>query len=709
MTPASTPAYERAAAQVDPRPKQLLERYASLIGSMLMEVGENLVQFEPPTAEWRHWEGQRVVTLGLTPDALEEDPEAELLGVGTPAFERLLGAIRTRGSREDRGLLPPAHDPTAQLLDPPVPIDGGGLGVARGDLTLIPVGMLVARVSIKAGPALQELLVESPVVDLSTGSKADKELSPFLTGSDGLIRPSVAPATVAIVQRRPMESLLPLVFGYLEDDLRDRLASMAQQAQVTCRDEVARLERYYSAVLKEIEDEGRSEDAAGKKRDYQRDLERRRTEEEERFRVRVLVHPIQLIEWQVLAQRVRWQVEGSISQQDASLSATRLLTGNTVWRVHCPTCGAPPERIRVCADGHLGCVACTGQCTICSAFVREGHGLAECTSRQHAVCGAHALVCLACGKGHCVNHAAHCAAGDHQICPACAVACARCGIGLCKPHAMETPSTAPQGPRWLCENCVVYCEGGPNEPVGLDEVVRCTSCDRHICLVHQVQCVVDGSPHCSRHLRKSDRTGRLACEAHRASCEDEPGSVFASDEIVACASCARKVCETHGGPCAIDGARHCSSHLAVLADQPKQRACEKHRSICHIDGVTFSLTGTKACPVCGKLSCDSHRKVCSWCARQACIQDLDEGKCHTCTRLEEVSDLSDDLIPAALLANSGEPPRAKRLRVARDVGGTVVELELGWTRRRLVFTVPHGETRPRTVMEHGLFGAKRRR
>jgi hypothetical protein len=421
----------------------------------------------------------------------------------------------------------------------------------------------------------------------------------------------------------------------------------------------------------------------------------------------VTVHPLQLTEWQVPAQRATWLLTTPASRT-ASLHATRFLVGVTDWKITCPTCGAEPQGVRVCREGHAACLECSDHCSICGEGVCRSHGLASCAVAQHPVCADHVRTCPSCGVVHCTQHSKHCIASDHEMCPTCAVACGRCGKELCQTHATSTGTSAPRGARWLCAGCTVLCEGGTNEPVGLDEVVRCCSCERHICEIHRVACAVDGQPHCSRHLRRSDRSGRLACESHRAACADEPGSVLATDEVVACATCSHLVCETHGGACDADGARHCGRHLSPLADRPQARGCEQHRTTCHVDNVVFSVAGTRQCPVCGKATCEAHRLVCKFCARQVCIRDVEEGRCSTCHRLEETSDPADDLVQAALVANGGEPAKAKSWRTARDATTTVVELDLGWT-RRLVFTLPHGELRPKTVLHHSATGTRRLR
>src|SRR2546425_8474091 len=84
-----------------------------------------------------------------------------------------------------------------------------------------------------------------------------------------------------------------------------------------------------------------------------------------------------------------------------------------------------------------------------------------------------------------------------------------------------------------------------NEPVGVDEVTQCASCGKSVCTAHQALCAVDGQVHCSQHLRRTDQSRRLVCARHRASCTEESGAVFASDEVEACASCGKLVCAGH--------------------------------------------------------------------------------------------------------------------------------------------------------------------
>lgn len=695
-----------ATAALDPRPRQLLEQYASLVGALLLEPAEGLLEFEVPAAERKHWGRESVIRAALLPEALDEDPRAELLAIGSPLFERLIGAVRTRGFRETRGLVPPTQDPAPASAALPVEPDGAVAGVASAELSLLPVGRLLARVSIKSGGRLEERLVWSPPVDLSTGRVVAAELVRALEGTGGAAGAGV-PSDAKAVSSKPVDELLPLLFDELAGELAEDLRRIETEAALALRIEVDRLDRYYAAMLEDVEPGDEPDDARQAKRAIRAELERRKGEEEERHRVRLTVHPLQLSEWQVLAQRVTWPLQGAHGHP-ASISATRMLSGSTEWTVSCPGCGQTPARVRVCRAGHASCPECSDRCGVCGETACRTHGLSECPSGPHPVCGDHARTCGSCQAAHCSQHAGYCAAADHEVCQACAVPCAACGTALCRAHATRTGADSPRGARWLCGGCTVHCEGGTNEPVGVDEAVRCTACERHICEVHRVSCAVDGSPHCSRHLRRSDHSGRLVCEHHRASCADEAAAILASDEVWPCGTCGRQICANHGGICAADGARHCTSHLARLADRPGQLACEPHRTLCHVDGVAFSPTGTRPCPVCERRACEAHRAACPNCARQVCVSDLAEGRCVTCARLEDMADPPDDLIQAGVAANNGEPPATRRWRAARDATATVVELDLGWT-RRLVFAVAHGEVKPGTVVQHSLLGSRRRR
>jgi hypothetical protein len=88
-----------------------------------------------------------------------------------------------------------------------------------------------------------------------------------------------------------------------------------------------------------------------------------------------------------------------------------------------------------------------------------------------------------------------------------------------------------------------------------------------------------------------------------------------------------------------------------------------------------------------------------------CREELGPGDwiCQTCRKLAPDPDPEERLITAVLAANRGEPPKAKGWRTARDGTHTVVELDLGWT-RRLVVAVRHGESRADVGMRRAVWG-----
>jgi hypothetical protein len=219
---------------------------------------------------------------------------------------------------------------------------------------------------------------------------------------------------------------------------------------------------------------------------------------------------------------------------------------------------------------------------------------------------------------------------------------------VCNRHAEQSRPDAPKGSRRLCTACVRYCEGGTSEPVGVDEVTQCASCGKSVCTAHQAVCVVDGQVHCTAHLRRADGSGRVVCARHRAACAQEPGAIYASDEVA-------------------------------------------------------------ACPVCGKGACAQHRAACAHCGRQVCTVDLERQshRCATCAQLATIADPPEEVVAAALAATGGASRSRRAWRLARDRTHVVVELDLGW-RRRTVFTLRHGDSVPESVVTHSLVGSKRR-
>jgi hypothetical protein len=281
--------------------------------------------------------------------------------------------------------------------------------------------------------------------------------------------------------------------------------------------------------------------------------ERRRAEETRRHQVMAIVHPLQLAQAQVLMQRVEWEIRSARGLR-ARFAAQRPIAGSATWILACPHCGRPPAELVVCVheegedqQGHCACDACATRCSVCASDFCAEHGIAHCRVDEQPACEQHARMCPSCRMTHCTAHEGVCTdgEGEHPACSACLEACGSCGRIVCNAHARQSKSDAPKGSRRLCTACLRYCEGGTNEPVGVDEVVQCASCGRSVCTAHQAVCAVDGQIQCSRHLRRADGSGRFVCEQHRATCVAEPEAVFASDEVSVCPVCGKTACARH--------------------------------------------------------------------------------------------------------------------------------------------------------------------
>jgi len=637
----------------DARIQPFVERYCDLAGVKLLDKGADLRELKLPLAERVHFQDRASLRLALSLDALERNPDAEIAVLGSPFLTHLIEAIRTRAGRLSLGMIPPPpvvaadDEDVAPSVAPPVPVRDGSARQSSVGLAAHPIGRLVARVVLRAGAAVEETVVESDVFDLSTGTRSSDAVAGLLQDLEARrVKPaaaSVIPDADQVPAREPDE-LLKLLIGNLREKSAERVAVLQAAAEKQVATELDRLDRYFASILADKSD-------ADEERTITALHERRRTEEVRRHQVKAIVHPLQLVEARVLVQRVEWELRSKQGRR-AQLAAQRPLAGTAPWAVACPHCGRPPTELVVCRheSGHCGCDACTLRCSVCAEDFCADHGIASCRVDEQPACEEHARVCASCRMAHCSTHEGVCAEGDHPACSACLEACGSCGRVVCNRHTQQSRPDAPKGSRRLCTACVRYCEGGTNEPVGVDEVTQCASCSKSACTAHQAVCVVDGQVHCSRHLHRTDASRRLVCGEHRASCAEEPGAIFASDEVA-------------------------------------------------------------GCPVCGKDVCVQHRAACAYCGRQVCTADLggaqQSRRCATCAQLVAVADPPQEVVTAARAVTGGQWKGARTWRIARDHTHYVVELDLGW-RRKTVFTLRHGESVAESVVTHSLVGSKRR-
>lgn len=690
----------------------LVERYCRLARvKQAASTASDLHELSLPPSERRFFRDRERLRVVFSLDALERNPEAEIAVLGSPFLAQLLDAIRARATRLSLGLIAPASAPARNRTQVALSLlvrDGRALpGKARS--AVHPVGRLIARVVLRAGATLEEAVVESDVCDLSSGAPVARDVADLFHELEARriepADPSIVAKTKAVAARRP-EDLLRLLVGNLREKSAERVAARRAAAEQQLAVALARLDRYFATILAD------QTDAAGEAA-VRALAERRRTEEVRRNQVRAMVHPLQLVEATVLIQRAEWEVESGGHR--ATFSAQRSAAGAGDWIFACPQCGTPPETLVVCKHDHCACTACSYRCSVCAADFCAEHGMAQCRVDGEPACAEHARPCPSCQLQYCTAHEGICSEGDHTTCSLCVQPCASCGRVVCNQHAEQTSADAPKGSRRLCPACVRQCEGGKNEPVGVDEVTQCSSCGKSVCTAHQAVCAVDGEVHCSRHLRRAEASRRLVCGQHTGACAYEAAILFASDEVEPCTSCGKHVCTKHSAECVTDGQRHCTVHLAQLADADGAYACEEHRKLCHVDNQAFTPTGVSACPVCGQEACTAHRAACGYCGRNVCTADLGKleagrlSRCSTCARLAVDGDAPAEVIAAAFRAageqrKGSRPPRS---RIARDHSHSVVELDLGLSRKTVV-VLRHEDLVAESVVRHSLLGSKRR-
>jgi hypothetical protein len=714
-TPRSQPAPPAPATASDADPladariRPLLERYCRLARATMTSVGTDHYELTLPRSERGFFRDRESLRVAFSLDALARDPEAEIVVLGSPLLSQLLDAIRGRAARFSLGAIgsttPVSSGPLGVEL--PIPVRDGRAQLGATQSAVHPVGRLIARVVLRAGAAVEETVVESDVYDLSAGAPLADDLAGLFQDLEARrTDPADPSAGAAAVPPLEPQDLIRLLLGNLREKSAERVAVRRAAAGLELTDGLARLDRYFAAILQEQSDPEAVATVTAL-------AERRRAEEVRRSQVRVTVHPLQLIEATALIERAEWQLEAGGGHR-ATFSAQRSSRGEGGWILTCPYCGTPPATLVVCKHDHCACEACSYRCAVCQEDFCAAHGIAQCRVDGQPACTEHVRTCPSCRLEHCTAHEGVCAEGDHGACSACLAPCGSCGRTVCNRHAEQSSADAPKGRRRLCAACLRYCEGGSNEPVGMDEVTQCASCDQSVCTAHRAECAVDGQVHCSRHLRRADTSRRLVCGRHWAGCAYEPATLFASDEVAACASCGNLVCAGHSAECVVDHERHCVTHLAPLLDANGAYACATHRKECHVDGEAFSLGGVSECPVCRKGACARHRAACGYCGRLVCTTDLgpteSDGRlrrCSTCAQLAVAADAPDAVVAAARAASGGAPQSSRSWRIARDLSHSVVELDLGLSRKTVV-AVRHEDLMPDSVVKHSLLGSKRR-
>jgi hypothetical protein len=537
----------------DSRLRPLVEQYASLASATLDEVGPHVVEMQVPEEDRAFFGDRDRILLAFAVGAIDHSPDAEMAVVGSPFVDQLLAAIRARGGRLSFGLVRGSSSVDGDATPPlAVPVRNATVGAPTVRVARHPIGRLLARVLIRAGASVEEHLVESKFFDLATGTALPHDAAELCIaveqGKASATKPD-AKRAVKLAAARPTNEIVKLMVGDLQARLASRVDQLRADSVRALAAELERIDAYYHEMLESVgakATDGVAMADAG--RAIQAEHARRRLEEERRHQVHVVVHPLQMVDMEMVVQRAEWKLTTS-KGKNVTLAARRTLSGPDGWSLACPSCARAPSALLVCRDDAIACDDCAEDCSVCGEGFRASDGTAVCHVDDAPACDQHARTCSSCERKHCSTHEGECADGAHRACVSCLAACGQCGREVCASHAATSTGEAPKGSRRLCSQCAVYCEGRRREPVGRDEAVECATCERFVCETHQATCDVDGKVHCSSHLARTDQSRRLVCETDRASCAHDADAVFAADEVTTCPICTRQACPAHMHEC----------------------------------------------------------------------------------------------------------------------------------------------------------------
>lgn len=674
---------------------RLLDAYVQLAGGRIEVPEPGLLRFTC-AAEDERWFGQGPRLLAFDIEHMDLHPTAEMAVVGSAFAEDLITAIRSRGARADKGFLAPSIQPEGDGGVPvDIPVRRGQLVERETEATWLPIGRLTTAASVRTGHEVKDHLVTTDVFDLTTGRPVPSELVASETLADH--------GDYRVHPIESIEGVLPGMLDDVEEALEPRVEEARKEAERRLEKELRRLDRYYERLIAEERRRPGGPDV-GAIGTFEADRDRRKKEELSRNRASAVVRPVQVEVYYALAQRVRLTLQDGTAQ--GVFEGRRLLIGEPIWEAPCPACQEnAPEAWAVCDHGHLVCSSCTDACTICGSTTCERHGGGVCSPGGHAVCSSHGEKCEGCGRLHCSEHAGICETGLHRACVSCLVECAVCEAPTCSAHSFKTVSKRGRESRTVCGGCVRYCRGNHGEVLAKDQVMTCSTCGQDVCADHRGHCQVDEKVHCISHLEKTDASRRLVCTQHLATCRSEPGVVFASDEVTACATCGEDVCRNHGEECYADGQVHCPEHHVTLPGG--EHSCSEHSGVCVVDDALARIDRLERCPVCSNGACDNHRSACATCGRSVCANDLSGQECRTCINLKENHDPADELVDAFVaLADEGWG-RSTHWEEARDATHRVVRVSLSRWGRKFVFCWDNHTDQVTDAVFHGLIRTKK--
>ena len=228
----------------------------------------------------------------------------------------------------------------------PIPVRNGTAHRLKVGLVSHPIGRLLARVVLRAGAAVEEAIVESAVIDLSTGQPVSDEVAALFgelaAGRVKAAQPVKIPDVTFFAPRAPQE-MLQLLIADLRQQSAERVVARQAVSETEVAVELERLDRYFASILADKTDQ----DEVGTITALH---QRRRAEEVRRYQVKAMVHPLQLAQARVLLQRAEWELRSERGPK-ARLAAQRALAGGAAWSIACPKCGQSPKELVVCVHG----------------------------------------------------------------------------------------------------------------------------------------------------------------------------------------------------------------------------------------------------------------------------------------------------------------------------------------------------------------------
>jgi hypothetical protein len=298
------------------------------------------------------------------------------------------------------------------------------------------------------------------------------------------------------LKRYQLTALIKSSFWFAQNLIIDRAEELQTKKFRRLYKTLEKMRIYYHQIKEETLKTGNEEAVSAIEAEYQR----RKQEELQYARVKVVVKIIAVETISTPVQELRWQLARNGNRKSVK-AALNLYNGETISPVRCNICEGKTRSFGISQSGIVVCADCYIVCEFCGNETIGEHVSADrsCSICGRKVCEEHGLHCETCGELVCKDHQVKCHEGCH-ICSNCVQICTECGNNetWCKNH-----TTINSKGDVFCQKHAAFCVGCRGY-YPTQKVETCDACGQTVCRSCRERCRICKKIFCLNHIENGE-------------------------------------------------------------------------------------------------------------------------------------------------------------------------------------------------------------